>query len=136
MSHPSQQTACWYLSFRTPHSAPHFTTQTSCPTNTGCMQWSTRRSNDRKRAKTTPRVEERLDCQGTDVARVWGSPWDVERAPRKLGWWGAKRVSGKGDTTHDIGFQLSTIYANRLQDFLHFHNETCGYYEPCSSNEC
>ena len=58
------------------------------------------------------------------MERVWGSPWYVERAPRKLGGGGAKRVEERV-TTHDVGFQLSTVNTYKLQDLLHFDNETC-----------
>lgn len=37
--------------------SPH----TSCPTNTGRLQWLTRRSSDRKRALATPQQVKRLD---------------------------------------------------------------------------
>jgi len=67
--------------------------------------------------------EEGLDCQGTHMERVWGSPWYVERAPRKLGSGGAKRV-GKGETmTHDVGFQLATIYTYTLENLFHFNDK-------------
>lgn len=36
--------------------------RTSCPTITGRLQWSTRRSSDRKRAQTTPQWVKRLVC--------------------------------------------------------------------------
>ena len=65
-----------------------------------------------------------LDCQGANVERVWGSPWDVERAPRK--WDGGVRNEQRkvNDATHDVGFKLSTIHTYTLQYLLHFHNET------------
>jgi hypothetical protein len=57
------------------------------------------------------------------VERVWGSPWDVERAPRK---WdgGVRNEQRKVDATHDVGFKLSTIYTNTFQYLFHLHDET------------
>jgi len=75
--------------------------RTSCPTNTGRLQWLTRRSSDRKRALATPQQAKRLDTRGTAVVRVWGSPVDYGESPQKIGMWGAKRV--ELDATHDIG---------------------------------
>jgi len=74
----------------------------------------------------TPRYgwKNALDCQGTNVERVWGSPWDVERAPRK--WDGGVRNEQRkvNDATHNVGFELSTIDTYTFQYLLHFHDET------------
>jgi hypothetical protein len=76
--------------------------------------------------RMTPRQgwKNALDCQGTNVERVWGSPWDVERAPRK--WDGGVRNEQRKvhDATHGVGFELSTIYTYTFQNLLHFHDET------------
>ena len=111
-----------------PHSSfsPPFHHTTSCPTkHRADATGSTRRSSDRKRASYDPRHgwKNALDCRGTNVERVWGSPWDVERAPRK---WdgGVRNEQRKVDATHDVGFKLSTIYTYTFQYLLYLHNET------------
>ena len=84
-----------FVFFRTPRSAPHFTTQPRAQPFTGRVQWgrrgdqaaeNVRHKTPRHRWKSAP------GCRGATMVQVWGSPWHVERAPRKLGWWGAKRV--------------------------------------------
>ena len=61
--------------------------RTSCPTNTGRLQWLTRRSSDRKRALATPQQAKRLDssrdCRGAGLGfpnGLWREPpenWEV-----------------------------------------------------------
>ena len=77
-----------------------------------------------------------LDCQGTNVERVWGSPWDVERAPRK--WDGGVRNEQRkvNNATHDVGFKLSTIYTYTFQYLLNLHNETLEKDEAMSKKVC
>ena len=111
-----------------PHSSfsPPFHHTTSCPTkHRAAATGSTRRSSDRKRAPYDPRHgwKNALDCRGTNVERVWGSPWDLERAPRK---WdgGVRNEQRKVDATHDVGFKLSTIYTYTFQYLLHLHDKT------------
>jgi hypothetical protein len=66
------------------------------------------------------------------MERVWGSPWDMERAPRKLGWWGCETSRGKrGTQTHDVGFQFPTVYTYTLQYLLHFDYEAFGKVSDC-----
>ena len=106
-------TTCFF--FRTPRSAPHFTTQPRVQPNTERMQWGQRGDQATENARyATPRSgwKNALDCQGTNVVRVWGSPWDVERAPRKLGWWGAKRVDESGRC--DSRCRLSTSHSSHI----------------------
>ena len=63
---------------------PPISPRTTCPTMTGRLQWTTRRSSDRKRARTSSRVEERLDCRGRRKYADLGFS-TLERAPRKFG---------------------------------------------------
>lgn len=101
--------------------SPPFHHTTACPTNTECMQWSARRSNDRKRAPTALRVEERLDFRDLTQSGLGVLHW---REPPEN--WAVGCETSRGRRTHDIGFQSSTIDTNTLQDFLHFYDETLG----------
>ncbi len=78
-----------------PHSSlsPPFHHATTCPTITERMQGPTRRSSDRKRAQTTSRVEERLDCRERTQSGL--GVLHHGESPQKIGWWGAKRVYEK-----------------------------------------
>ena len=96
--------------------------RTSCPTNTGRLQWLTRRSSDRKRALATPQQAKRLDSSRAAVVRVWGSPVDYGESPQKIGRWGAKRV--ELNATHDIGLKFPTVYTYTFENLFHFDNET------------
>src|SRR5882762_9364523 len=100
---------CRCSRFRTPRSAP-ISPHDRVSNQHRALQWLTRQSSDRNRASTTPRVEERLECRETNAAWVWGSPWDVERAPRKFGWWGAKQAEEKNTplTMSDFNFPQFT----------------------------
>jgi hypothetical protein len=56
----------------------------------------------------------------------------MERAPRKLGWWGCETSRGKrGTQTHDIGFQFPIVYTYTLQYLLHFDYEAFGKVSDC-----
>jgi hypothetical protein len=62
------------------------------------------------------------------MERVWVSRWDMERAPRKLGWWGAKRVEKRGErklTMSAFNFPQFTQY------LLHFDYEASGKVSNC-----
>ena len=80
------------FSFCFPHSSlsPPFHHATACPTMTGRLLWSVRRSSDRKRAQTSSRVEERLDCR-EQTQCGFGVLHGIGESPQKIGWWGAKR---------------------------------------------
>jgi len=82
--------------FRTPRSAPLFTAQPRVQPDTVRMQLGQRGDQATENARyATPRheLEERPGLsKEQNVVRVWGSPWLMERAPRKLGCGGAKRV--------------------------------------------
>ena len=71
------------LFFRTPRSAPHFTTQPRVQPLPDDMQWTLRRSSDRKRARVRITGGRTSHVSRINAERAWGSPW--ERAPRKLG---------------------------------------------------
>ena len=103
-------TTCFFF----PHSSfcPPFHHATSCPTEHRADATGQRGDQATENARyATPRSgwKNALDCQGTSVVRVWGSPWDMERAPRKLGWWGAKRVDESGRC--DSRCRLSTSHS-------------------------
>ena len=113
-------TGCFF-----PHSSlsPPFHHATACPTNTGryaMVPAAIKRSKTREVRVTggrTPRFSR------TNAERAWGSPW-VRREPPESWVEGCKTSRGKGDATHDVGFQSPTIYTYTFQDLLHFHQET------------
>ena len=82
---------------------PPFHHAATCPTSTAAFK-----CNDR-------------GAQATEIAR---SPWDMESASGKLGWWGCEMSRGKrGMQTHNVGFQFPTIYTYKSQYLLHFDYE-------------
>jgi len=93
--------------------SPPFHHATACPTNIGCMQWSMRRSSDRKRATTAPRVEERLGFRERTQSGL-GVLQQLGESPQKIGWWGAKRVE---ETETRL-----TMSAFNLPQFTHIHS--------------
>lgn len=129
-------TTCCF--FRTPRSAPHFTTQPRVQPNTERMQRDQRGDQATENAcyMTPPqRVEERpRDKRGTGL----GFPM---RAPRHLGWWGAKRrremrltMSQHPIHSSQINFDdeacSPTLFAQNGQDILTFLHHKFGC-RPC-----
>ena len=116
VGHPSQVAsfACEATVLCFPHSSlsPPFHHATACPTSTGRLQWPTRRSSDRQRAQTAPRVEERLDFR--ERTRYGLGVLHKERAPRKLGV-GCETSRGKETPL--------TVSAFSLPQFTHIHSK-------------
>jgi len=117
----SRVTITWPCCFF-PHSS-FCPTQPRVQPNTERMQRGPRGDQATENARyTTPRSEWK-NALGTNVVRVWRSPWDVERAPRKLGWWDAKRVDESGRC--DSRRRLSTSHSSLIYipKFVHFDDE-------------
>ena len=108
--------------FRTPRSAPHFTTHRvsnhdrTCAVDRAAIKRPKTRA-DLVTGGRTPRLSR------TDAVRVWGSPW-IRREPPEN--WVVGCETSRGRRTHDIGFQSSTIDTYTLQDFLHFYDKPYG----------
>ena len=93
---------------------PPISPRTACPTRTGRVQWTTRRSSDRKRARSSSRVEERLDCRERTQCG-FGVLHEIGESPQKIGWWGAKREGGKKRSL--------TLSAFNRPQFTHMHSK-------------
>ena len=96
-----------------PHSSfsPPFHHATTCPTSTGRMRWSARRSSDRKRAQSASR---RKNVSIFKSERSAGLGFSKGESPQKIGRWGAKRV-------YERETKL-TISALSLPQFTHMHS--------------
>ena len=53
-----------------------------------------------------------------------GFPVVYRKSPQKIGMVGVQTDTRRA-STHDVGFQLSTVHADALQDLLHFDDEAC-----------
>lgn len=107
--------------FRTPRSAPHFTTHRvsnhdrTCAVDRAAIKRPKTRA-DLVTGGRTPRLSR------TDAVRVWGSPW-IRREPPENWVVGCETRETKEGVTHAISLQTTTVYTYTLQNLLHFHNE-------------
>jgi len=101
---------------------PPFHHTTACPTRPGGERADAaiKRSKTRASRATggrTPRLSRNERSVGLGFSTMGGE------SPQKIWMVGCEASRSKEHATHDIGFQLSTIYTYTLQDLLHFNDK-------------